>query len=401
MRRILRSAAGVFLVLGSISAGAQQTPDARALFDRVLRYQGGTQRLRGIYALHQRYLRHWRDEKGQQSDFTNDVFLALPDRVHLEISTPQGKAVVVITPSISVMVAAGQSKDLPGAWQTNWLTSLRRTYAYLAQHETEVTVENRGSEVIAGETAQVIRWTLGGIYEDWWIEPQSGRVLREQHSIIDLNGSPAEYRSDYSDFRLVDGFVVAFHTRLYQSGVERGADDVEAVEVNPEVDPRLFYRQPILLDQIAFHPAAASPAPLRLSANLSVASQPTGAQVYLDDVVKGTTSESEGRLIVDQVSPGSHRVRVTAAGYKEWTKAVSVEGGDTVAVEATLERAGPPPFSVADMEQMLQGGVSPKRAAALVKERGVDFAVDDAAEKRLRAAGADDALLLAIAKGKR
>ena len=66
-----------------------------------------------------------------------------------------------------------------------------------------------------------------------------------------------------------------------------------------------------------------------------------------------------------------------------------------------LAPAGPPPLSVADVEQMLKGGVSAKRTAILVKERGVDFPLDSAAEQRLRGAGADDGLLLAIAQNKR
>ena len=57
-------------------------------------------------------------------------------------------------------------------------------------------------------------------------------------------------------------------------------------------------------------------------------------------------------------------------------------------------------LSESDIEELLQGGVSPKRATELVKQKGVDFALDDAAEARLRKAGATEELLLAIAKGK-
>ena len=95
------------------------------------------------------------------------------------------------------------------------------------------------------------------------------------------------------------------------------------------------------------------------------------------------------------------RLRVSAGGYREWTKAMEIESGDEVEVFATLERAGPPPLTVEDVEKMLSAGVAPKRAAMLVQERGVDFVLDDAKEGRLRAAGADVDLLLAIAKAKR
>lgn len=56
-------------------------------------------------------------------------------------------------------------------------------------------------------------------------------------------------------------------------------------------------------------------------------------------------------------------------------------------------------LSVDDIEKLLQGGVTPKRTAELVKQRGVDFTLDSATESRLRQAGATDELLLTIRKG--
>ena len=66
-----------------------------------------------------------------------------------------------------------------------------------------------------------------------------------------------------------------------------------------------------------------------------------------------------------------------------------------------LPGAKPPAhtLSEADLEELLRGGVTPKRATALVKQQGVSFALDDAIEARLRKAGATDELLLAITKG--
>jgi PEGA domain-containing protein len=206
---------------------------------------------------------------------------------------------------------------------------------------------------------------------------------------------------ELSDLRRADGILTAFHLVVIEDGRQVAVQDAEAVEWNPPVDPRLFYRQPIALDQVAFSPVAAPPATFATTGTVKVVSQPAGAQLYVDDVAKGTTSESEGRLIVEDIAPGSHRLRVSAAGYQEWTKTVDVEPGDAVEAAATLERAGPLPFTENDVTAMLRGGVSPRRAAVLVGERGVDFALNDAAEQRLRKAGADDALLLAIAKAKK
>ncbi|HKE33410.1 MAG TPA: tetratricopeptide repeat protein [Candidatus Angelobacter sp.] len=57
-------------------------------------------------------------------------------------------------------------------------------------------------------------------------------------------------------------------------------------------------------------------------------------------------------------------------------------------------------LSEADVEELLRGGVTPKRATALVRQQGVSFTLDDTIETRLRKAGATDELLLAITKAK-
>ena len=138
----------------------------------------------------------------------------------------------------------------------------------------------------------------------------------------------------------------------------------------------------------------------RTAAGLILLTQPGQVQVYLDDEPRGVTSP-EGRLVLKDLKPGSYRLRLSLAGYKEWSQALTLAAGDAKQTEAKLEPAGPKPLTIADLEQALTGGLSKARVAALVKEFGVDFALTDEAEKRLRAAGADGDLLLAIAKARK
>jgi hypothetical protein len=61
---------------------------------------------------------------------------------------------------------------------------------------------------------------------------------------------------------------------------------------------------------------------------------------------------------------------------------------------------GPPALTLAEVENAL-ANLPKKRVAEMVEQYGVDFALDDEAEKRLRDAGADTNLLLAIARAKK
>ncbi len=126
---------------------------------------------------------------------------------------------------------------------------------------------------------------------------------------------------------------------------------------------------------------------------------PGSAQVYVDDVFKGASSE-KGLLTVE-ASPGSHMMRVNQSGYKEWSQSVYFANESGTPLAVTLVRAGPEPLSEDEIEQGLAAGITPARMADKVKELGVSFTLTDDIEKKLRAAGADSNLLLVIAKNKR
>ena len=63
--------------------------------------------------------------------------------------------------------------------------------------------------------------------------------------------------------------------------------------------------------------------------------------------------------------------------------------------------AGPPALTLAEIEDALKKKLPATRIQSLVTQYGVDFALTDEAEKRLRAAGADSDLLLTIAKSRK
>jgi hypothetical protein len=62
---------------------------------------------------------------------------------------------------------------------------------------------------------------------------------------------------------------------------------------------------------------------------------------------------------------------------------------------------GPRSLEIGEVETMLQNGVTKGRVQDLVLKYGVDFDVNAENERRLRAAGADTALLLVIARAKK
>lgn len=70
---------------------------------------------------------------------------------------------------------------------------------------------------------------------------------------------------------------------------------------------------------------------------LMIESNPGQSEVYVDDEPVGTTSQA-GRLKLTRVAPGSHRVRVSLSGYQDYEQAVTLTGGGTTSVSASLQR---------------------------------------------------------------
>jgi hypothetical protein len=134
---------------------------------------------------------------------------------------------------------------------------------------------------------------------------------------------------------------------------------------------------------------------------LRITSQPTAVEVYLDDKRRGITGAEEGRLVLDDLAPGSYRLRLSLAGYEDWAQTVTLAAGQTTEIQAVMKVAGPGAFTVQDVVDMLRGEISPKRVATLVQQRGVDFALTDAVDKQIREAGGDSDLLVAIAKARK
>jgi hypothetical protein len=80
-------------------------------------------------------------------------------------------------------------------------------------------------------------------------------------------------------------------------------------------------------------PAAALPPAPAPPASLQVESRPTGAQVWIDGRLVGTTP-----LQLSSVETGSHALRLELPGYRPWTTSVSVSRGERARVAASLEQ---------------------------------------------------------------
>jgi len=78
-----------------------------------------------------------------------------------------------------------------------------------------------------------------------------------------------------------------------------------------------------------------NPQPSSTPPILLIEATPGGAQVYIDDEPKATTSPA-GRLRFSQLASGEHTVRLSFPGYSDYEQKVELKAGQTSTVYATL-----------------------------------------------------------------
>ncbi|MGH9492500.1 MAG: PEGA domain-containing protein [Terriglobales bacterium] len=389
------------------SAQVDAAQEARDLLAKVMEEGGGEAAVKSIQGWRYKAVQTHRDTTGEHINQV-DVLVLLPDRVHIASRNPQGSVTVVYSPAEAFWVSETQSGNFPAFDHQALLRDLKTNPINVLQHASEGGYSFRvaGSEVVAGVSVRILQVLVPGAQANWYVDPASGRVLKTSQFVATASGS-AERIREYSDWRWVGESVFPFRQLYAQKGTGaaiEGSIEIRSIQINPPTDVRLFTRSPLSLSSVAYTPAAVTftppPPPPPKTAALRISAQPGRAQVYLDDEPKGIASE-EGRLVLKELTPGTYRLRLTLADYKDWSQSITLQPGDELTVEARLLPRGPAPFTDQDIVDMLEGGVSPKRAATLVRQQGVDFTLTDAIERKLRAAGGDDDLLLAIAKSKK
>jgi hypothetical protein len=122
---------------------------------------------------------------------------------------------------------------------------------------------------------------------------------------------------------------------------------------------------------------------------LEIQSIPGHAQAYVDDVFSGETSE-QGQLKVPNLTPGSHRLRLTHEGYHEDQRQIDLTAGQTLQVSASLAKAeapaspavpapaAPAPASTQWRVYSKVGGMSYEKGLLTLANGTLSFKPDDA-----------------------
>ena len=74
----------------------------------------------------------------------------------------------------------------------------------------------------------------------WFVDPESGRILRISQHVTGMDGAPTEQVVDLDNWKEFGGITIATKIKLTNDGQDSGSVQVKNVEINPAVDAKLF-----------------------------------------------------------------------------------------------------------------------------------------------------------------
>lgn len=170
-----------------------------------------------------------------------------PDASRFEQSAFEQKILYVHHGATTWWVHPLLGVDQPTALSEPQAALVRRAAAFaspLVDAATQGTkVELLGREDVDGQPALKLEVTRqDGSKETWYLDPSTCLELARLDRTFDSTGNKERW-TYYSDFRTVDGLVIA-HRQDQEYGIRHVALTVEKVQVNPEIDPARFEMKP-------------------------------------------------------------------------------------------------------------------------------------------------------------
>jgi zinc protease len=225
---------------GAAKAVTATNSAGQALIAKVVQGLGGAAKVRSVKSLREKSTLLAKTPQGDMSIEVEEI-AAFPDQLWQKMTTPMGEMTMVISPAAAFMKSPMGSQDLPGAQKEDGLKELKRHPLFVAQHaeDPKFLFAAGGSEKIGEIEAQILDVNADGAQVRWYVDPQTGHVLRTSAQSMGMAG-PAEQVIDYSGWNEVEGISLPFKLKITQGGKDAGSQDIKELQINPAVDPKLF-----------------------------------------------------------------------------------------------------------------------------------------------------------------
>lgn len=231
--------------------------EGRELLAKFVQALGGAEKVRKV---HDVWTRGMVTAKTEQGDMAMDVqtTMVFPDKISQQVDAPFGRMAMVATPSGAFIVGPNAVQDLPPGMKEELLRQVRRVPLLIAQKADDpgLAVAAAGTEKIGDVEARILDVAFEAAAVRWYLDPVTFHLLRSAHTSLGPQGE-AKIVSDYSDYKMVDGFPIAYHLEVATNGQKDQVLALEECKINPGADAKLF-EKPVFPTPV---PTAAVPTP--------------------------------------------------------------------------------------------------------------------------------------------
>lgn len=221
-------------------AAAGSNAEGKALLARVAAAIGGEERLRSVRSLRQKISIQAQTPQGEMS-FTGEQVFVFPDRMWQKLQLPMGEMTMIVSPQGAFMATPMGTQDMPASRKEDLLKELRRKPPYVIQHrdDPKFTFSAGGTEKVGDIETKVLDVNADGAEVRWFVDPQTGRILRSVYQGVGMGG-PGEKIVDFSDWKTVEGISFPFKQTGTLNGQKESSLEIQEIQINPEVEPKLF-----------------------------------------------------------------------------------------------------------------------------------------------------------------
>lgn len=219
---------------------APNSPEAKALFARVVEGLGGATRVMGVKNVREKATIISKTPMGEQTvEVEVWSWVNAPDRQRQVMNVNGMTLSRVLTPEAAFMASPMGVQDMPASQKEGALRDLKMNTLALAQKSDDPKL---GLVVAPGEKigdldTRLLTVTLDGVEVKLYVDPANGHILRR----VSQSG-PTVQSIDFSDFRPVAGMNVAFKRSISSGGQLVASVTLSEYEVNPVTDPAMFER---------------------------------------------------------------------------------------------------------------------------------------------------------------
>ncbi len=219
--------------------------EGKALAAKVVAALGGEAKLSGIKSLKAKLTLTQKTPQGDMQ-MPMETVIVFPDRLHAELH-PSGMTMnIVVSPDAAFMNIPGQgTREMPSAQKSETLEQIKRDPIFITSHwkDSNVFFHAEGSEKVGEVEARIVDVNADGAAIRWFVDPQSGRILKETYLTLS-QGKPVQGETDFDGWKQVAGLNLPTIRHNKQGGEDSSTAEYTSLELNPQVDPKLFEKPP-------------------------------------------------------------------------------------------------------------------------------------------------------------